>query len=234
MGGLLSGGASLLGGMQSNASSAASSRDQMSFQERMSNTSYQRAVADLKAANLNPALAYMNGGASSPSGSSYTATDALSPAVSSANAARRLNSELRIMQNTAYKEKTAGILNDELAAKASIDSQKAQVDTQLSKALTRKAETDMRNSTASTASQVMLNQNLASQALANASLSATNAKTAAAEAILRKNLIPASENQAGMSRNKVGQFLEAVDKVTKSVNPMIDGANSGKRLFNRY
>lgn len=40
------------------------------WQEYMSNTAYQRATADMRSAGLNPILAYSNGGATTPAGSS--------------------------------------------------------------------------------------------------------------------------------------------------------------------
>lgn len=70
VGALASGLFGFLGQDSANDQSAQSVKDQMAFQERMSNTSYQRGVKDMQAAGLNPMLAFSQGGASTPGGSS--------------------------------------------------------------------------------------------------------------------------------------------------------------------
>jgi hypothetical protein len=79
----LGGALDILGGSQANAANAAmaqaanafsaeQAQKQMDFQERMRSTQYQTTVEDLKKAGLNPMLAYMHGGAGTPSGAAAT------------------------------------------------------------------------------------------------------------------------------------------------------------------
>lgn len=95
-----------LGNERTNRANADMAGDQMAFQERMSNTSYQRAVGDLKAAGLNPMLAYSQGGASTPPGSKAEFTNSLGTGIGSAAQA------VQMEQGKAQVEQTkAGVEN---------------------------------------------------------------------------------------------------------------------------
>lgn len=55
---------------EANVMNQQNAREQMAFQAEQSSTAYQRAVADMEQAGLNPMLAYQQGGASTPGGAS--------------------------------------------------------------------------------------------------------------------------------------------------------------------
>jgi len=107
-----------------NAEQAARNRE---FQERMSNTAWQRGKADMEKAGINPMLAVSQGSASSPSGSAASAgighksEDLLKNvpgAISSAMEASKLKKELEMQEDQQKLLKAQAGASDAQAAKA--------------------------------------------------------------------------------------------------------------------
>lgn len=88
------------GAEDANRQNAEMASAQMQFQERMSSTAYQRAVADMKAAGLNPMLAYSQGGASTPGGSQAVMQNKFAGAASTATEAAKVSQELSNLKAT--------------------------------------------------------------------------------------------------------------------------------------
>ncbi len=100
---IIAGGASLIGGIFGNRSRGKEAKKDRKFQERMSNTQWQRGIADMEAAGLNPALAYSQGGASSPSGAMAQQSDVVTDGVNSALAAKIQEKQENLLDMQAQK-----------------------------------------------------------------------------------------------------------------------------------
>jgi len=101
VGGLVSGLGSFLGQQSANQANRDIAQMQQSFQESMSNTSYQRAVADMQAAGLNPMLAYSQGGASTPTGATAQMQSALGAASTSGAQAANVAADILLKREQA-------------------------------------------------------------------------------------------------------------------------------------
>lgn len=163
-GAIIGAGASLLGSAMSskgqrdtNSANVGLSREQMDFQERMRNTQYQAAVKDMKAAGINPMVAYSQGGNAAPAGAAIAQqnpyasfADASGKGVQSAIALEKLETELDLAKSSAQKNVSDAALADEMKTSQIYN----QVNTQ---AMTNLAEANRQNALKTGA---ILDQNL--------------------------------------------------------------------------
>lgn len=97
------------------------------WQEQMSNTAYQRSVADMRSAGVNPALAMNNGGASTPSGAMASGSGAgLGASMSELMSLFMMKPQIRLME----KQGDAALINAQ-ANKESASAQTKNADTRV-------------------------------------------------------------------------------------------------------
>lgn len=201
LGALIGGGASLLGGMMQNSAAQNAAAKQMEFQKEMSDTSYQRAMEDMRKAGLNPILAYKQGGAAVTPGSTYVpsnigaaAAEGASKGVSSAVQAQQAQSQIEAIQ-----AQTASNLE-------SVNTQKAQQAQSIAQAgLASAQRVQALEGALNTAAQThILNLDVAS-ARARAQVGQTDEE---------------------FYKTPFGQFLRNIDRIGTSINPMTSATSN--------
>lgn len=201
------------------------------WQEKMSNTAYQRAKADLLAANYNPILAVNNGGASTPSGSSASVTAPSS----------------NTQPKTGYRAKVAEQVSSFLHGTA-LAAARGEFDLGQARATTAKANADVADRTSNTLAQAQNAENQArmleadnryiNAAAENQALTGNvNAGFPMSDQKNFNRLVATKENEIA-----TGQYKPFVDMGTQVLGTAFDGykaLKSGSRSteitnFNEY
>lgn len=209
----VSGGLAAFGQERTNAQNAQLAREQMAFQAEMSGTSYQRAVADMMAAGLNPMLAYSQGGASTPSGQTAVMQNALGAGATSGAQGYQL--ALNAAQNVAdihLKGEQAG------AAGSQEDLNRANMNLALVEAANKAAQLP---------GHQQFGKQVASIIQQNNAIAASNT----AQAAQRTAELPESEAIGKLYSGDKGVYIKGLEKIGQGAAGLGIGASSATSAF---
>jgi len=215
-------GSGLLGMVGANAQNQAAAglqQQEENYNTQMANTSYQRGMADMKAAGLNPMLAYMEGGDSSPTAPLYQPSSPLSQAT---DAMSDLGSDFQNKKAKVTKaqgdasQATSNANSAETAAQTARATQPSAVNQAVAEASLAETKARVQNDT-------RISQTAASAA--DAKRKKADANSAEIEANVSKSGESARKNVA-----KVAPYVDVTSKAVGAASSALDAGNIYKAL----
>lgn len=196
--------------LKANEQNVALARENRDWSERMSNSAYQRAMADMKQAGLNPMLAFQQGGASTPTTTAPTVS-ATKMGAGLANTAKTaielIGGQKNLAADTALKAESADTQK----------TQRAVNDTTAVKNLANARESNERAKT-----EGVQRQNLWS------TKSRTDAETPGVQA---KSQSMQMDTRLQQERYKTDKASQKFDSILERVSNTLGSINSAKKIF---